>query len=119
MKNLYQLVDFKDNSIYTKEQLYFKGLVTGLSKDYSELRAQGILCHRAELDNQPKVVGFTGPMWDGFRYQDEFGTLYSTWQLTEQQRETLSIELGGYTSTLEKVAMIRYETEEVYDQLSH
>ena len=42
-----------------------------LSEDCSALRARGILCHRAELDNQPMVDGYYSPMWDGgmLRYE--------------------------------------------------
>ena len=45
--------------------------VRGYSEDLSELRAQGICVHRAELDNQPEYEGFLGPMWDGgmLRYE--------------------------------------------------
>lgn len=39
--------------------------------DYSEIRASGGLAPRAELDHQPKVSGYVGPMWDGgmLRYE--------------------------------------------------
>lgn len=37
----------------------------GITKDYTELRKQGILVHREELDNQPTIKGYIGPMFDG------------------------------------------------------
>lgn len=46
-----------------------------LSEDLSEARARGALVHRAELDNQPKVDGYCGPMWDGDCLR------YETWEV--------------------------------------
>jgi hypothetical protein len=51
------------------------------SHDWSKERAAGGCVPRKELDNQPKVEGYLGPMWDGDK--------------------------------------LRYETQEVYDMLSH
>lgn len=44
-----------------------------LTEDLSEIRAGGGCVHRAELDNQPKVNGYLGPMWDGdgIRYETQ------------------------------------------------
>lgn len=57
---------------YEVEQLgqFFK--INGSLKDCSKERSQGKLCHRAELDNMPILVGYAGPMWDGdkIRYED-------------------------------------------------
>ena len=48
---------------------------SGHTEDLSEVRARGGLVHRAELDNQPEVKGYCGPMWDG-------GCLrYETWDV--------------------------------------
>ena len=47
-----------------------------LSEDCSELRAKGILCHRAELDNQPMVDGYLSPMWDGDKLRYETFAVY-------------------------------------------
>lgn len=46
---------------------------TGKSEDLSELRNKGYLVHRAELDNQPILPGYLGPMWngDGLRYETQ------------------------------------------------
>jgi hypothetical protein len=51
------------------------------SMDWSKERAMGACVSRKELDNQPLVDGYLGPMWDGDK--------------------------------------LRYETQEVYDMLSH
>ena len=47
--------------------------IRGYSADLSAERAQGILVHRAELDNQPMFKDFLGPMWDGgiLRYETQ------------------------------------------------
>lgn len=52
----------------------------GKTEDLTERRNAGACVHRAELDNQPTLPGYCGPMWDG----------------------------DG----------LRYETQEIYDQLS-
>ena len=57
---------------YEVEQLGSFYHINGKLKDCSKERSKGLLCHRAELDNMPKLVGFAGPMWDGnkIRYED-------------------------------------------------
>lgn len=36
----------------------------GKTENMSEYRARGCCVHRAELDDQPTVEGYCGPMWD-------------------------------------------------------
>lgn len=45
----------------------------GKSEDLSEARNRGACVHRAELDNQPTLEGYCGPMWDGngLRYETQ------------------------------------------------
>ena len=50
----------------------------GKSADYSDARKKGGLVPRAELDNQPTLPGYAGPMWDGD------GLRYETWALYDQ-----------------------------------
>lgn len=50
----------------------------GKTEDLTELRNHGALVHRAELDNQPKLPGYLGPMWDGDALR------YETWEVYEQ-----------------------------------
>ena len=50
----------------------------GKSEDLSELRNRGACVHRAELDNQPTLPDYCGPMWDGD------GLRYETWEVYEQ-----------------------------------
>lgn len=50
----------------------------GKSEDLSEYRNRGACVHRAELDNQPTLPNYCGPMWDGD------GLRYETWEIYEQ-----------------------------------
>lgn len=76
------LVILKEEAVNIVEQ-------RGLSPDCSEQRKLGILCQRAELDNQPRFEGYLGPMYNGCHEKDG-----------------------------EKIVCLRYETQEVYDLLS-
>lgn len=56
------------------DTIYRAGMWNGrFNPDYSDLRNRGELVPRAELDNQPKVDGYLGPMWDGdmLRYESQ------------------------------------------------
>lgn len=46
-------------------------------EDKSIIRKQGVLCHRKELDNQPLIDGYLGPMWDGGRLRYETQEAYN------------------------------------------
>lgn len=50
--------------------------VYGRTADWTAERMAGMLVHRAELDNQPKVKGYAGPMWDGDRLRYESSEVY-------------------------------------------
>lgn len=45
----------------------------GKTKDWTERRNAGACVPRAELDNQPTLPGYLGPMWDGdgLRYETQ------------------------------------------------
>lgn len=47
--------------------------IKGYTKDLTKERNRGVLCPRAELDNQPMFEGFLSPMWDGgkLRYENQ------------------------------------------------
>lgn len=81
-------------------------MAIGHTPDRSRERLAGQLVHRKELDNQPKVAGFVGPMWDGERYLLTNGMLVHKF-------EKVDLELVA-----EVVGIIRYETQEAYDLLS-
>lgn len=61
------------------------------SKDWSAERANGLMVPMEELDNQPLVDGYLGPMWDGTRMDPQ---------------------------TREQYTVLRYETDGCYDMLS-
>lgn len=84
-----------------------RNLIKGYSADLSEKRAKGVLCKRAELDNQPIIDGYMPPMYDGKIYLVN-GNLKSEWQCTDEAK-----------ANCEFFHVIRYETEEVYDMMSN
>ena len=75
------------------------------TQDMSEYRAKGRTVGRAELDNQPIVDGYIGPMWDGVRYVVD-GKLCYSFEVSEEVK-----------ATVEPIGIIRYETPEVYNFL--
>ena len=79
----------------------------GHTEDLSELRAKGCCVHRAELDNQPKVAGYLGPMWDGLRY-----IVDGVWKYEFECSEKDKAGAG------DPIEVLRYESQEVYDMLS-
>lgn len=90
-KYLYQLVGGEYNGkLLHYAALEARNLIAGYSEDLSAIRAAGALCKRAELDNQPLIKGYLGPMYNGTK------------------------ELDGVTYTV-----IRYETAEVYKMMSN
>lgn len=69
-------------------------------------RAAGILCARQELDEQPKIAGYYGPMWDGIRCVMKDGSIKYDFQVKDNEQ------------VLRKYGVLRYETEEVYSAMS-
>ena len=57
--------------VTTTEEIFLTHWNGKFTPNNAEKRARGILCARAELDNQPKVNGYVGPMWNGdhLRYE--------------------------------------------------
>lgn len=107
MKFYYEFVGGKYNKcIFAREQVEQIGNGK-YTEDLTEIRKRGGLVHREELDNQPEVDGYYSPMWDGFRYVMPDGRLEYSFYLSENQK-----------AGKEQVAVIRYETAEVYDMLS-
>ena len=81
-------------------------IACGHTPDMTYKRVRGVLCQRQELDNQPKVAGYLGPMWDGERYILSNGEMVYTFEKVNPD------------SIVEVVSVLRYETQEVYNQLS-
>lgn len=83
---LYELVGGEYAGTYTGDEARkLPILEPELSPDGSDIRANGGLTHRKELDKQLQFKGYLGPMWNG---------------------------------TKDGKAIIRYETQEVYNMLS-
>lgn len=61
---------------------------------------------RAELQNKPAFNGYLGPMWDGERYFGVDGKWHYTFENVERDM------------SIETKAVLRYETQEVYNELS-
>lgn len=61
---------------------------------------------REELQGQPILSGFLGPMWDGYRYVTPDGMKYEFLASDEEK------------NTCEKIAVIRYETAAAYEMYS-
>ena len=89
MKFAYQFVGGPMNNVTFTNPNDAWAFSDGKSEDLTALRKAGRLVHRAELDNQPTFNGYIGPMWNGTR--EIKGTEY---------------------------AILRYETQEVYNALS-
>lgn len=93
MNKVYEFVGGAFNGeIFSAEDAYrLHGICgSGYSSDWSQERECGACVPRVELDNELQFKGYLGPMWDGTR------------------------RING-----EKVYVLRYETQEVYDMLSH
>ena len=69
-------------------------------------RAMGYRVPREELDGQPTVEGYVGPMWNGRRYEVD-GHLVYDWESTEEEK-----------AGKEPIAILRYESHEMYEKLS-
>lgn len=64
------------NGVYTREEIvsrFCKGMYT---QDCSQVREKGFVTQRKELDRQPKIPGYLGPMWDGGRLRYETTEVY-------------------------------------------
>ena len=108
-KYLYEFVGGPLNGkVWRYAALEIRNLITGYSPDRSAQRAQGRLCARAELDNQPLVNGYYGPMYDGTRYEIG-GKLKSEYQCTEAEKRAATAMYH----------VIRYEIPEVYARMSN
>lgn len=59
------------------DEIYSKGIWNGqVTRSWAEERQRGYCVPRAELDNQPLVDGYIGPMWDGDKLRYETQEVY-------------------------------------------
>lgn len=61
---------------YTRKDVVDKFCVGQYTQDYSQVRGKGFVGQRKELDRQPKIPGYLGPMWDGGRLRYETSDVY-------------------------------------------
>ncbi len=92
--------------MFNYHELEAAGMINGYSKNWSVERASGRIVHREELDDQPKVDGYLGPMYDGVRYVVG-GRLKYGFDCTDEEK-----------ATCKTLTVIRYDTQQVYDALS-
>lgn len=105
MRTVYEFVGGERNGArYNQEQV--EQFASGHTRSWEAERKLRRPVPRKELDNQPTVDGYLGPMWDGIRYVVD-GDMKYGFELTEAQKEGLPT-----------VAILRYETQAVYDMLS-
>lgn len=66
-----------DGLMVDTEQIFGTEMWNGRwSPSHSDERAKGLCVPRVELDNQPKVDGYLGPMWDGDKLRYETKEVY-------------------------------------------
>lgn len=78
----------------------------GHTPNNSYKRAMGVLCPRKELDEQPTIKGYYGPMWDGIRHILNDGTVKYDFEVIDKSK------------IVHTYGVLRYETEEVYENMS-
>ena len=86
--------------------LKLKNVINSYSEDLTEKRKAGFLCKREELDNQPLVKGYLGPMYDGDCYLVN-GKIRASYACSDEVKKHNK-----------HIHIIRYESQEVYDMLS-
>ena len=107
MKFYYQFIGGSLNDVTFTNPIDAWAFSDGNSGDLSGIRKRGGLVRRAELDNQPTFNGYLGPMWDGKRVKGTDGNWHYTFDtFTPADPE-------------ETVCILRYESQEVYDIMSH
>lgn len=105
---IYQFIGgFLGGQSLTRKQV--DTIACGLSPNWTLERAAGRLVPRAELDEQPNVEGYCGPMWDGTRYMGADGKLHA-----DHDRNTYPADPESPV-----FVVLRYESAEVYERLSN
>ncbi len=91
---------------FNYHEVEVRGLIKKFSENWSSERANGRCVPREELDNQPVIDGYLGPMYDGVRYIVD-GQMKRERDCTEEEK-----------SKNRCVCVIRYESPDVYERLS-
>ncbi len=64
------------NGEYTRKEVIDRFCIGRYTQDCSQVREKGFLCQRKELDRQPQIPGYLGPMWDGAQLRYEAFDVY-------------------------------------------
>lgn len=76
MKTYYQFVGWNlSGQILARKEI--EAIAHGRTKNLSKERSKGKLVHRDELDDQPTVKNYIGPMYNGY-YKDGILLRYET-----------------------------------------
>ena len=77
---VYQYVFYGGNLSGKKlSEKEIENITIGKTPNYTELRNKGVLVHRRELDEQPIVRGYIGPMFD----EIDYGVIYLRYETQE------------------------------------
>lgn len=86
---VYEIVGGDFAGTYTREEVEALPCFSGkYSDDLSDIRSKGGFVHRAELDNQPELDGYVGPMMDGWA-GDKMRIRYETQEVYDRLSESL------------------------------
>lgn len=107
MKFIYQFVGGRYNGQEMTIQEAFS-IADSFTPSRALERSMGLLVQREELDEQPVIEGYCGPMWDGTRYLGTDGMWYY-----EFQRGRFPAAVPAFVA-----GVIRYESPDVYEHLS-
>ena len=78
IKYLYEFVGGSlSGKILTREEI--NKIATGITENMEEQREKGVITHRKELDNQPIVKEYLGPMFEKIDY----GEIYLRYETQE------------------------------------
>lgn len=93
-----------NGSLLNYSQIKSKNFIEGFSEDLTEKRNAGSLCQRKELDNQPLIKNYLGPMYGGDCYIVN-GKIKRSYNCTDEEKCNKQIHI------------IRYESQEFYNMM--
>lgn len=86
---IYELVGGECDGTYTKEEVESLPCFSGeYTADQSDIRSKGGFTSRPELDNQPKLNGYLGPMHDGYTDDHRMVLRYETQEVYDRLSES-------------------------------
>ena len=85
MKMLYEFIGGRMDGQRLEREAVLR-IASGDTGYMGRERAMGALVRREELDGQPTVKGYVGPMWDGLRYEIDGQTFYD-FEVSEDEKK--------------------------------